>query len=146
MVKDTCKLAGRKAPRTKSGCWTCRERKVKCDEQKPICSTCSRLGLECAGYTSRIAFRDDTPRVVTRMKDVTDVSGCDVYDQRASRRRSTSRHSPNLRYKTYTPEYFETYRDIALDDAQQDESSGDGPPSPGATEKRLCPLSEPFHE
>lgn len=34
-------------PRTRTGCLTCRKRKVKCDELKPICGRCSRLQREC---------------------------------------------------------------------------------------------------
>lgn len=33
--------------RSKNGCLTCKVRKKKCDEIKPICSDCSRLGKEC---------------------------------------------------------------------------------------------------
>ncbi|KAF8851188.1 hypothetical protein BDZ45DRAFT_808539 [Acephala macrosclerotiorum] len=33
--------------RTKTGCFKCRERRKKCDEQRPICSGCSRNGLSC---------------------------------------------------------------------------------------------------
>ncbi|CAK7271406.1 hypothetical protein SEPCBS57363_004603 [Sporothrix epigloea] len=33
--------------RSKSGCLTCRSRKVKCDEAKPACLTCTRLILRC---------------------------------------------------------------------------------------------------
>ncbi|WVQ87096.1 hypothetical protein IAS59_000817 [Cryptococcus gattii] len=40
----------RRIVRGKSGCITCRLRKKRCDEAKPICATCSRLGIECMGY------------------------------------------------------------------------------------------------
>ncbi|ERT02829.1 hypothetical protein HMPREF1624_01132 [Sporothrix schenckii ATCC 58251] len=33
--------------RSKSGCLTCRGRKVKCDEVKPSCKMCTRLHLQC---------------------------------------------------------------------------------------------------
>ena len=33
--------------RVKSGCDTCRRRRKKCDEQKPVCGHCERLGLRC---------------------------------------------------------------------------------------------------
>ncbi|GJN87041.1 maltose acetyltransferase [Purpureocillium lilacinum] len=36
--------------RTKTGCLTCRMRKKKCDEQRPKCNNCIRVGLLCAGY------------------------------------------------------------------------------------------------
>ena len=32
------------------GCWTCRKRRIKCDEARPSCRQCSRLGRECGGY------------------------------------------------------------------------------------------------
>ncbi|KAI5868527.1 fungal-specific transcription factor domain-containing protein [Durotheca rogersii] len=33
--------------RSKNGCMTCRRRKVRCNEIRPICGHCSRLNLEC---------------------------------------------------------------------------------------------------
>ncbi|CAI6089340.1 unnamed protein product [Clonostachys chloroleuca] len=33
--------------RSKSGCLTCRKRKVRCDELRPRCSHCTRLNLQC---------------------------------------------------------------------------------------------------
>jgi hypothetical protein len=60
-------------PRSRTGCWTCRTRKVKCDEGRPICGQCTRLGHHC-DYSPRLAFRDDTPRVLERMQDVTIVA------------------------------------------------------------------------
>ncbi|PVH84865.1 hypothetical protein DL98DRAFT_410525 [Cadophora sp. DSE1049] len=37
----------RHAPRSRAGCWTCREKKVKCDESRPSCSRCVRLQRDC---------------------------------------------------------------------------------------------------
>ncbi|KAL6904749.1 hypothetical protein GGI43DRAFT_398008 [Trichoderma evansii] len=39
------------------GCNTCKRRKVKCDEGKPGCQRCSRLGRECEGYQPRVRVR-----------------------------------------------------------------------------------------
>ncbi|KAJ5939057.1 hypothetical protein N7466_002191 [Penicillium verhagenii] len=39
--------AGRSGPRRRTGCLTCRARKVRCDETKPSCSNCDRLRLRC---------------------------------------------------------------------------------------------------
>ncbi|KAF9532459.1 hypothetical protein CPB83DRAFT_784424 [Crepidotus variabilis] len=41
--------------RTRSGCYTCRVRRKKCDERRVgdevgSCQTCVRLGLECLGF------------------------------------------------------------------------------------------------
>lgn len=45
--------------RTFTGCWTCRSRKVKCDEKKPICLACLRMGLACAGYEPKLVWVED---------------------------------------------------------------------------------------
>ncbi|KAJ4146893.1 hypothetical protein LMH87_001452 [Akanthomyces muscarius] len=37
--------------RTKTGCLTCRARKKKCDEAKPICNTCIKADYKCTGYS-----------------------------------------------------------------------------------------------
>ncbi|KAH8646850.1 fungal-specific transcription factor domain-containing protein [Xylariales sp. PMI_506] len=37
----------RRPARSKEGCLTCRRRKVRCNEQRPRCSHCERLNLEC---------------------------------------------------------------------------------------------------
>lgn len=66
-------------PRSRTGCWTCRTRKVKCDEGRPICGQCGRLGHSC-DYNPRLSFRDDTLRVVERMQDVT-VAGSAIWDR-----------------------------------------------------------------
>ncbi|KAF2677407.1 hypothetical protein K458DRAFT_319508, partial [Lentithecium fluviatile CBS 122367] len=39
-------------PKTKTGCLTCRIRRVKCDEAKPICQRCESTGRKCDGYTT----------------------------------------------------------------------------------------------
>ncbi|KAK3191592.1 hypothetical protein K4F52_002407 [Lecanicillium sp. MT-2017a] len=38
------------APKVKTGCQTCRSRRVKCDEAKPECQRCITGGFTCKGY------------------------------------------------------------------------------------------------
>lgn len=38
---------GRSGPKRKTGCLTCRRRKVRCDESRPVCANCVRLRLDC---------------------------------------------------------------------------------------------------
>ncbi|KAI0444914.1 hypothetical protein F4803DRAFT_560573 [Xylaria telfairii] len=38
-------------PGRSKGCNTCRQRRVKCTEEKPICNRCVRGGFACQGYT-----------------------------------------------------------------------------------------------
>ncbi|KAL5386721.1 hypothetical protein PMIN06_011795 [Paraphaeosphaeria minitans] len=42
----------RPAPRVKTGCKTCKIRRVKCDEEKPHCKRCTTTGRKCDGYTT----------------------------------------------------------------------------------------------
>ncbi|PLB54254.1 C6 transcription factor [Aspergillus steynii IBT 23096] len=37
---------------TRSGCLTCKKRRKRCDEAKPSCRNCVRLGFTCEGYGS----------------------------------------------------------------------------------------------
>ncbi|KAH8427227.1 Zn(II)2Cys6 transcription factor [Aspergillus melleus] len=43
--------SGRSGPRRRTGCLTCRARKVRCDEAKPNCANCVRLHLQCSYKT-----------------------------------------------------------------------------------------------
>ncbi|KAL1607658.1 hypothetical protein SLS60_002593 [Paraconiothyrium brasiliense] len=36
--------------RTKTGCLTCRKRRIKCDEAHPVCRNCQKSKRECMGY------------------------------------------------------------------------------------------------
>ncbi|PMD44773.1 hypothetical protein L207DRAFT_526064 [Hyaloscypha variabilis F] len=38
------------APKTKTGCLTCKVRRVKCGEEKPQCLRCLKFGVKCDGY------------------------------------------------------------------------------------------------
>ncbi|KAI9846320.1 MAG: hypothetical protein M1837_004173 [Sclerophora amabilis] len=42
-----------KKPKVKTGCITCKIRRVKCDEQKPACERCLSTGRRCDGYATR---------------------------------------------------------------------------------------------
>ncbi|KAI9148936.1 ustiloxin B cluster transcription factor ustR [Paramyrothecium foliicola] len=44
--------------RSHSGCWSCRLRKKKCDERRPICTECMCVGLECHGFGEKPAWMD----------------------------------------------------------------------------------------
>ena len=46
----------RKRTKTFTGCWTCRARKVKCDEARPHCRQCRQKRLNCEGYGARLQW------------------------------------------------------------------------------------------
>src|SRR5208282_1368636 len=47
----------KKITRTRTGCQTCRDRKVKCGEEKPSCLKCQRTNLVCPGYAPATIFK-----------------------------------------------------------------------------------------
>lgn len=50
-VAENKRRVGRSAPRSRTGCTTCKRRKVRCDESTPVCANCTRLGAECTYQT-----------------------------------------------------------------------------------------------
>lgn len=42
--------------RTRTGCWTCRARRKKCDETRPTCLACRSLNIQCEGYGVRLKW------------------------------------------------------------------------------------------
>ena len=43
--------------RTKTGCLTCRKRRIKCGEERPICNNCIKSKRHCEGYNQRVVFK-----------------------------------------------------------------------------------------
>ncbi|ESZ91082.1 hypothetical protein SBOR_8545 [Sclerotinia borealis F-4128] len=63
------KRARASKPKVKSGCITCKARRVKCDETKPQCLRCQKFGRICDGYAHEIPSRGNMmpiqPRIPT---------------------------------------------------------------------------------
>ncbi|KIW05887.1 uncharacterized protein PV09_03082 [Verruconis gallopava] len=43
--------------RTKTGCLTCRKRRIKCGEERPICQNCIKSKRTCEGYNQRLNWK-----------------------------------------------------------------------------------------
>lgn len=50
------------AKKSYNGCWTCRERRVKCDLGKPTCQRCARQRIKCGGYGVRLRWAGEHKR------------------------------------------------------------------------------------
>ncbi|RAH51462.1 Zn(II)2Cys6 transcription factor [Aspergillus brunneoviolaceus CBS 621.78] len=52
------------------GCDTCRARKVKCDETRPVCLRCTKARRTCAGYRDQLSlwFQDESDATVQKVK------------------------------------------------------------------------------
>lgn len=49
------------AKKSRSGCITCKERRVKCDEERPECRRCLMSGRRCEGYSPSPASSASSP-------------------------------------------------------------------------------------
>ncbi|KAK3359452.1 hypothetical protein B0T25DRAFT_532999 [Lasiosphaeria hispida] len=47
-----------KGMRSSTGCLTCRDRRVKCKEERPVCSHCARLSLACQWRGKHVPLKD----------------------------------------------------------------------------------------
>ncbi|KAI4603144.1 hypothetical protein KJ359_005936 [Pestalotiopsis sp. 9143b] len=52
------KKSNKAKKRTKTGCLTCRKRRIKCDEARPTCGNCQKSKRHCEGYNQRVIFKD----------------------------------------------------------------------------------------
>lgn len=80
-------VKGSGSRRSRNGCWTCRGKaaKKRCDEQRPVCGRCSRLGVFC-DYNPR-------PRKPRSTRTAASVSA-DAAAEATSASRSTASPSP----------------------------------------------------
>ncbi|KAM5347381.1 hypothetical protein ACJ41O_010386 [Fusarium nematophilum] len=51
-------------PKSRSGCLTCKSRRVKCDERLPTCARCEKAKVVCEGYAIRRRPSDKTSRKI----------------------------------------------------------------------------------
>ncbi|EME49840.1 hypothetical protein DOTSEDRAFT_164590 [Dothistroma septosporum NZE10] len=70
----------RYAPKTRTGCVTCKIRRVKCDEEKPFCRRCTTTGRKCDGYAAAFDTNSSSPEPLA-VALVNDVS-CDALERR----------------------------------------------------------------
>ncbi|KAK3318993.1 fungal-specific transcription factor domain-containing protein [Apodospora peruviana] len=54
--------------KSRSGCRTCKLRRLRCDETKPECRNCAQKGLECPGYQQRLQWSTKHERSISEAK------------------------------------------------------------------------------
>lgn len=42
--------------RSYKGCWTCKRKRIQCDEVRPACGKCTLRGISCGGYEIRLRW------------------------------------------------------------------------------------------
>ncbi|KAI9369925.1 fungal-specific transcription factor domain-containing protein [Aspergillus egyptiacus] len=51
----------RRVKKSRNGCARCKSKRVKCGEEKPHCSRCTRLGVKCPGYVQALRWITNQP-------------------------------------------------------------------------------------
>ncbi|KAG7884653.1 hypothetical protein KL938_001780 [Ogataea parapolymorpha] len=88
-----------KITRSRTGCFTCKQRRRKCDETKPSCLNCVKSGRKCAGYGLRLVFDVDDSRN-EKSKIGTDAKGQPKYGFRGRPRINNSNPKPEVKKST----------------------------------------------
>lgn len=76
--------------RSTKGCWTCRLRKKKCDEGKPVCLTCNNLAVTCYRYGPKPEWMDGK----RREKDMAETIRRVVKETTAEKKRIAMKRRP----------------------------------------------------
>ncbi|CAI6061098.1 unnamed protein product [Clonostachys chloroleuca] len=85
--KTSTRPSGRKGSRkVRTGCLTCKIRKVKCDENKPNCLRCTKTGRKCDGYVAPLprAQSSKLPNLAPELMSSEDYHAFDYYRVRSS--------------------------------------------------------------
>ncbi|KAL5358173.1 hypothetical protein BJX96DRAFT_36925 [Aspergillus floccosus] len=79
-----------------TGCRTCVQRRIKCDESRPACRRCERRGIQCPGYQKSLKFIPvTTPAQRERPVDTaTKPEATTVPDQNAPKARPPAKRPP----------------------------------------------------
>ncbi|KID73924.1 Fungal Zn binuclear cluster domain containing protein, partial [Metarhizium brunneum ARSEF 3297] len=106
----------KKKTRTFSGCWTCRSRRIKCDERRPVCDRCSRARIACQGYGVRLNWTNAPSSSATTTDGRPTVSGNDKYAGSADNR-AVAAFGGSWEYAQHTPPCsYPRFRSVQADE------------------------------
>lgn len=120
---DNRPRVGRSGPRRKTGCLTCRKRKVRCDEGKPRCRRCERLQVFCA-YPQV----DDRPQITAvSISTLTSSSrGEHEVHQQQPGRRATLPNETSPAHHCAVPRVLTTHEEAERNGVDEEEQGLDG--------------------
>ncbi|KAF2206431.1 hypothetical protein CERZMDRAFT_89316 [Cercospora zeae-maydis SCOH1-5] len=117
--------------RSRAGCWTCRSRKVKCDEAHPRCGQCTRLNRKC-DWNFRWNFTDATTNTQTRFSNVK-TEGNVVWDPAVS--------SPTSSYTHYSRDDLPAFSELTSEEDRERKAEAHKPGTFG-----VIVTPESFHD
>ncbi|KAL7803932.1 hypothetical protein V8C43DRAFT_266401, partial [Trichoderma afarasin] len=94
-----------KGIRVKTGCLTCRKRRVKCDELKPICKRCIKANVVCDGYQKKRSIPSPKPAIKTSpyTEAETESTSVSSIERTASSSPESARYLPSPRSPLSAP-------------------------------------------
>ncbi|KAF9888721.1 hypothetical protein FE257_008296 [Aspergillus nanangensis] len=75
----------RRVKKSRNGCARCKSKRVKCGEEKPHCSRCTRLGVKCPGYIQSLRWVTKYPQSTADDHDHDDDTKLDASPSKSSR-------------------------------------------------------------
>ncbi|AOA64104.1 GQ67_03563T0 [Komagataella phaffii] len=122
VINESIDMVPTKKKRSFYGCWTCRSRKVKCDNGRPSCQRCQKSNLNCLGYNIKLSW--STPYTVGKHGTLVPLSNyvLDKEDDSIQRRNiSLVRFTSDSTYKN------DKDLDLVLDELEQLPVYGNSP-------------------
>ncbi|PNP58302.1 hypothetical protein THARTR1_01817 [Trichoderma harzianum] len=88
-----------KSIRVRTGCLTCRKRRVKCDELKPVCKRCIKANVICDGYQKKRSIPSPKPAITTPSytEAETEIASASSIEPTASSSPESTRYVPSPR-------------------------------------------------
>ncbi|KAL2883770.1 hypothetical protein SGCOL_000918 [Colletotrichum sp. CLE4] len=71
-------------PKVRTGCVTCKRRRIKCDETKPSCQNCLKRRVECEGYKAKSPNASSSPGATSKQLIATTTSGSSPFSTEPS--------------------------------------------------------------
>ncbi|EUC36145.1 hypothetical protein COCCADRAFT_88870 [Bipolaris zeicola 26-R-13] len=120
--------------RTRSGCFTCRQRRVKCDENHPVCERCHKGGRECV-YPDSQSSQKSTRSGSKSAKS----SSADNISSPEDREEDAKERLPSIRDE----DEEEDYVDYDDDDTSRSQENRDSSYTPGSClDQSVSPSTE----
>ncbi|RYC65036.1 hypothetical protein CHU98_g1145 [Xylaria longipes] len=106
-------MSSNSTTKSRRGCWTCKSRKIQCDQGVPNCRRCVQARRECEGYGLRLSWprENDKKRAIVAVSPVTGAS-------------MRTRHQSFGPFINTTSQDIELYRHLASPGKLKTPSSG----------------------
>ncbi|OOF97882.1 hypothetical protein ASPCADRAFT_128072 [Aspergillus carbonarius ITEM 5010] len=128
----------RRVKKSRNGCARCKSKRVKCGEERPHCSRCTRLGVNCPGYVQSLRWVTKYPPLALGEPNQDTAEAEDIPDEARS---TPYQHSDlkNLATSPLSPDFVDPLvQTLAVDGDSLNLTASDDPANP-----RNLELDEP---